>query len=255
MYVTGLSAVGRVRSHNEDAIFHSTKPVGPLSNLFIIADGMGGHNAGEVASAKALEHSCDFLYKYQGSVANNAAELLNTLVTAINQANRDVYQLSVSNLDYSGMGTTFSACTVVGDTLAVAHIGDSRIYTFADGVLRQITNDHTMVQELLDADEITPDEARSHPRRNMLTKVLGCDPLIIAEETLHDINGVDSILLCSDGLTDMLTDETIQDILGQQAATDIRAEALIDAANANGGIDNISVIIIDLLVKKTSTVS
>jgi len=250
MYAAGLTAVGLVRDHNEDAIFFSTKPVGALPNLFIVADGMGGHNAGEVASSKSLERSCAFIHN-SPSLSTNGPEsvpeiILDILVTAANQANRDVFELSVSDPSFHGMGTTFTACSISGDIMAVSHIGDSRIYAIGGRGIYQITKDHTFVQELVNTGSITPQEAKTHPQRNMLTRVLGCDSLTTAEGSLHSLNGVDTILLCSDGLTDMLSNESIMNIISQQAPPQARAEALIDAANHQGGIDNISVIIIDV---------
>jgi len=246
MNVIGLTVVGKVRSHNEDVIFNSLDTVGPLPNLFIVADGMGGHNAGEVASAKAVEHSCAFLHDYESIAPKEPEGILNILLKATHQANREVYKLSTSDSSLNGMGTTFTACCVLGEILAIAHIGDSRIYALKNGELCQITKDQTMVQELLDAGKITPGDARSHPRRNVLTRVLGCDPLTEADGALHDLHDIDSILMCSDGLTDMLTDEEIHEIIKLKISTETRAEALINAANNNGGIDNISAIIIDL---------
>jgi len=246
MYAVGLTAIGLVRSHNEDTIFCSAKPVGSLPNLYVVADGMGGHNAGEVASSKSLEYSKDFIYNSTYPILTQPEDILDILVTAANQANKDVFDLSISNPGYHGMGTTFTACSIINDTMAVAHIGDSRIYTIGTDGIVQITNDHTFVQELVDAGSIAPHEAKVHPQRNMLTRVLGCDPLTESEGSLHYLSGVDSILLCSDGLTDMLSDETIYNIANQQAPPKARAEALITAANQQGGIDNISVVIIDI---------
>jgi len=246
MYAAGLTAIGMVRDHNEDAIFSSTKPVGPLPNLFVVADGMGGHNAGEIASSKSLVYSQDFIHNSTYPISTQPEDILDILVTAAHQANRDVFDLSVSNPSYHGMGTTFTACVVADEVLAIAHIGDSRIYTVGTEGIVQITRDHTFVQELVDAGNIAPHEAKIHPQRNMLTRVLGCDPSTQAEGTLHKLSGVDSILLCSDGLTDMLSDENIHTIVNQQTPPTARAEALVAAANKQGGIDNISAIIIDI---------
>jgi len=235
-----------VRHHNEDTIFCSTEPLGSLPNLFIVADGMGGHNAGEVASSKSLEYCKNFIHNSTLPISTKPEDILDILMAAAHQANRDVFNLSVASPSFSGMGTTFSACSIFGDSLALAHIGDSRVYTIgAEGII-QITTDHTFVQELVDAGSIAPNEAKIHPQRNMLTRVLGCDPSTEAEGFLHDLSGVDSVLLCSDGLTDMLSDNEILNIANQQAPPKSRVEALIAAANLQGGIDNISVVIIDI---------
>jgi len=246
MHVSGLTDTGQVRNHNEDVLFHSTEPVGPLPNLFIVADGMGGHNAGEVASSKSLEHCCNFIRNSTDPVSATPNDIRDILVAAAQQANRNVFELSVSNREYSGMGTTFSACAIIGNTLVVAHIGDSRIYTISPGGITQITTDHTYVEEMVQAGKISRSEARTHPRRNVLTKVLGCDPMTAADGTIHSLEGVDSVLLCSDGLTDMITDEQILEIVTQNTSIEARSEVLINAANQEGGRDNITAIIIDV---------
>jgi len=242
MQAIGRTDVGRVREHNEDTIFFSTDPVGSLPNLFIVADGMGGHNAGEVASAKAVEYCYAFLRSYPKKLS----DILDILIAATHQANRDVFELSISNPAYNGMGTTFTACCIIDNILSISHIGDSRLYIFNDGQIHQLTKDQTMVQDLIDAGSITPDEARNHPRRNMLTRVLGCDPHTKADGSSYDLQGVGSILLCSDGLTDMLTNSEINKIVNKKSSTQNRVEALINAANDSGGVDNISAMIIDL---------
>jgi len=246
MYAAGLTAVGLVRNHNEDVIFYSTESFGPLPNFFVVADGMGGHNAGEVASAKSLEYSSNFILESKKSKLTNPEDILDILITAAMQANNSVFELSVSKPAYYGMGTTFSACSIIGNTIVIAHIGDSRIYTISPGNITQVTTDHTYVEEMVKAGKITREEARSHSRRNILTRVLGCDSLTPADGTTYSLEGVNSILLCSDGLTDMISDEDIMEIINQNTPPKARAEALVSAANNNGGKDNISVIIIDV---------
>ena len=246
MYAAGLSATGLVRNHNEDIIFYTTDKIGPLPNLFIVADGMGGHNAGEVASAKSLEFACDFIRNVQPMASATIHDILDVLTAAALSANNAVYEYSVSDPALYGMGTTFSACSIVDNTLVAAHIGDSRIYAIGGGDITQITTDHTYVEEMVQAGNLTPNQAKTHPRRNVITRVLGCEPNISADGIHHHLMGVDSVLLCSDGLTDMLSDDAIMKLLSQDAPTKDRAQALIDAANKQGGIDNISAIIIDV---------
>jgi len=247
MNIAGATSVGLVRSNNEDAFFFTANQIGPLSNLFIVADGMGGHNAGEVASAKSLEYFHEFVLQSHRDVHGVPGDMVTFLVGAVEYANKGVYEHSLTNPGFSGMGTTFSACAVLGDKLAIAHIGDSRIYTIAQGrVITQITEDHSYVAEMVQAGNITPTEAKIHPNRNQLTRVLGCEPPVNVDGILHDINGVDSVLLCSDGLTDMLSDEEIMSIVSQNTFPQTRVQDLIDAANDRGGKDNITVIIIDV---------
>ncbi|MCL2572877.1 MAG: Stp1/IreP family PP2C-type Ser/Thr phosphatase [Defluviitaleaceae bacterium] len=240
MYAVGLTDVGKVRDHNEDVIYYTTSPIGSLPNLFIVADGMGGHNAGEIASAKSLEYSVNFI---TGAECYDTKEdILDILKTAIVIANTNVFKLSTTNPAYSGMGTTFSACTIYQDTMIISHVGDSRIYTICPKEITQITKDHSFVQEMIDAGEITKEEARTHSKRNMITKVLGCDLELTPDGFFHDISDAHYVLLCSDGLTDMLSDEEIKNIVLQEKDT----QSLIDAANLKGGKDNISAIIIDV---------
>ena len=246
MHAAGLSAVGLVREHNEDTIFFSMEPIGPLPNLYIMADGMGGHNAGEVASAKSVEFCCNFIRNCPPAASITPQEALDILVEAAVKANADVFDMATRDPALLGMGTTFSACSIVDGTMTVAHIGDSRIYTMGPGWITQITTDHTYVQEMVQAGKLTPAEARVHPRRNVITRVLGCDPHVSADTALHKLEDVHHVLLCSDGLTDMLTDEEIMQLVSQGGPAEYRAQTLIDAANHQGGIDNISAIIIDV---------
>ena len=246
MYAAGLTAVGLARNNNEDAIFYTTKPIGPLPNLFIVADGMGGHNAGEVASQKSLEYCYDFIRNAPVDDCTSPEDALDFLVTATLEANKNVFEYAVSDPALRGMGTTFSACVVLGDTLAMAHIGDSRIYTIGTNGITQITIDHTYVEEMVQSGNLTPDQARAHPRRNQITRVLGFEPDISADGGLFELRDVRSILLCSDGLNNMLTDDTIMRLVNLHAPAEARVQALIDAANSQGGKDNISAIIIDV---------
>jgi len=240
MYVSGQTSTGMVRDHNEDVLYHSTEPIGPLPNLFIVADGMGGHNAGEVASAKSLDFSWNYIFN---AAPGNARDILEA---AALHANHHVFELSVSNPEYLGMGTTFTACSIKDNIITIAHVGDSRIYAISPGNITQITIDHTLVDEMVQAGALTKDEAKTHPRRNVLKRVLGYEPQIQVDSTTHDISHAHSILLCSDGLTDMLSDEEILEITNQNSAIDLRAKALVDAANKAGGVDNITVILVDI---------
>ena len=244
MQTASLTAVGLVRNHNEDVIFVTTDPIGPLPNLFIVADGMGGHNAGEVASQKSVEFSCRFIKN--APQATTPDDIQGLLVSAAEKANDDVYKLAQQDSELNGMGTTFSACVVLGDNLVTAHIGDSRIYFITPDDITQITTDHTYVQELVQAGSITAREAKTHPRRNQLTRTLGFEPKVTADGAVHSLKGVHSVLLCSDGLTDMLSNEEILNIINLDISVDKRVQALIDAANNQGGEDNISAIIIDV---------
>ncbi len=230
---------GQLRSQNEDNQF-----AGP--GLFVVADGMGGHLAGEVASEMAVNQLSERL-------RDENEHTLDDLVQAIDDANTDIYDGSVTNPDQAGMGTTVTAIAVVadphdGEAFGVANVGDSRGYVMRHGRLRQITIDHSFVQELVAEGAITRDEARVHPRRNIVTRALGIEPLVRVDSWTMPIIRGDRFVLCSDGLVDEITDQHITEILAaHQFDPDEAAQALVDAANEAGGRDNVTVIVIDVL--------
>jgi len=207
---------------------------------------MGGHSAGEVASQKSIEYSCGFIRGAPTDEVYSPDEILSLLTKATIYANKSVNDHAADNSDFQGMGTTFSACTILGNTLAVSHVGDSRIYTISPGQITQITADHAYVEEMVAAGHLTPEQAKTHPKRNQLTRSLGYEPEVIPDGNFYDLTNVHSILLCTDGLNNMIMDEEILTLVSQNTPTSDRAQALVDAANKQGGVDNISVIIIDV---------
>ena len=231
-----------MRSHNEDTVFFSSDPLGSLPNALIVSDGMGGHRAGEVASQKAVKFFCEYIR----SKTCNADELLDFLVSAVGYANDKVYEMSMREHSLYGMGTTFSACVVSGAKLYIAHIGDSRVYLASDGQMNQLTIDHSYVNELVRAGRITEDDARNHPRKNELTRVLGVEPGAKIDGIVYDAENSEFLLLCTDGLTNMLTDDEIMTEIERAGSLEAKTRGLISAANDNGGLDNISVILADL---------
>ncbi len=235
MMAAGRTDIGSVRHNNEDSIFFSCEKIFCLPNLFVVADGIGGHNAGEVASSKAIE--C-----FKGFLENGCDNMLDSLVQAVEFSNARVFQSSLENDELSGMGTTFTAC-VISDKLYTVHIGDSRLYRFSDGKLCQLTEDHTFVNEMVKKGELTLEEARNHKNRNLITRALGTDNVVDVDAFVCDIKSGDLILLCSDGLTDMVSDEEISQILSRGDSVETFANNLIDKALKNGGADNISVIV------------
>jgi protein phosphatase len=230
---------GQMRAQNED---HAHAGDG----LFVVADGMGGHLAGEVASEMAVE-------RLASRLPPDSPHTLDDLIAAITEANIEIYNGSIDNPDQAGMGTTVTSIAVVtdphdGEVLGVANVGDSRGYVFRHGRLRQVTIDHSFVQELVAEGAITRDEARTHPRRNIVTRALGIEPAVrIDSWTMPVIRG-DRFLLCSDGLVDEVTDEAITEVLVDHADDpEAAAQGLVDAANEAGGRDNITVVVIDVL--------
>ncbi|MFZ2267933.1 MAG: Stp1/IreP family PP2C-type Ser/Thr phosphatase [Azonexus sp.] len=237
---------GMVRAHNEDAVFAD-----PSVGLAILADGMGGYNAGEVASGMATSSLAEGLARSMAaSMAPGAAvvdaELVEQwLLDEILAANLSVFNASESKAEYAGMGTTLVVACFYDNRMSVAHLGDSRLYRLRDGRFEQLTRDHSLLQEQLDSGMITPEEARYSHNKNLLTRALGVDPVVEVE--IHDfgMQQGDVVLICSDGLNDMIEDEDIAQIL-RDAGNDLAqaADEMIRMANANGGRDNISVILV-----------
>ncbi len=222
--------IGRVREGNEDS-FLIEPP------LYAVADGMGGHRGGEVASQLALE-----------TVERMFREGHGTLEEQIREANRAVFSRSAEDRSVAGMGTTLTAVLVREGEVHLAHVGDSRAYLLRAGALRQLTQDHTLVNRMLKAGEITEAEAEVHPHRNVLTRVVGTEPDVSVDE--HDVGLIegDRLLLCSDGLTNMVTEDQIQAILEATPTNPQEAaDRLVRAANRAGGVDNITVVVLDLV--------
>ena len=227
-----LTDVGRSRSLNEDAIV-AEFPV------FAVADGMGGHAAGEVASQLTADHLADL-----GMDGNPTGE---RLVSTIRAANNAIFRKSLADPMLRGMGTTVCALSLVGERLSIVNVGDSRVYTVRDGRFSQVSHDHSYVAELVDAGEITWAQARSHPNRNIVTRALGIEPDIDVD--LWEVPAIvgDRFLLCSDGLVDEVVDDAIAELLNHFPDPQQAAEELVRLANHNGGHDNISVVIVDVI--------
>lgn len=231
MYIAGRTDTGRIRSHNEDNYC-----VG--SNFAVVADGMGGHQKGEVASGIVVEHLKECFEKedFKPSVQN--------LKNAICSANRVVYRKAVSESEYNGMGTTVVCCVWDESTVYVAHIGDSRCYQITKDRNLQITKDHTLIQTLLDDGQITEKEAKTYPNRHVITKAVGTNPDEEADVSEINIETGMNLLLCSDGLCNYVTDEKIGKIITKNKNIDSAVDTLIATANKNGGKDNITAVLI-----------
>ena len=221
--------IGRVRDGNEDSFLVVSDPP-----LFAVADGMGGHRGGEVASHLALETVEELAHQGEGTLADQVRE-----------ANRAVFAKSQDDRSVNGMGTTLTAAKVVEDTVLLAHVGDSRAYLLRAGVMRQLTDDHTLVNRMLKAGEITSAEAAVHPHRNVLTRALGTEPEVKVDTDEVPIMDGDRLLLCSDGLFGMLTEDQIQAICEAEPDPQKAADRLVRAANRAGGVDNITVLVLD----------
>jgi Serine/threonine protein phosphatase len=232
--------MGKVREINEDSCCcHELN--GDLT-LIIVADGMGGHNAGEVASGIAVKSIADYI---KSNLKDNITiEKLTCLMNeGIQNANSDIYTQSMSNPGYAGMGTTVTAAIVGNDDMVIGHVGDSRAYILKDGKLGKITNDHSLVAELVKNGTITEDEAMHHPQKNIITRALGTENSVKVDIGHIHIKADDCILLCTDGLSNMLCDREIEEILLGNSDIEAAVREMVDKANNAGGYDNITVVI------------
>jgi len=233
-----ITDIGRRRKLNQDFVYSCERPIGNLPNLFIVADGMGGHNAGDYASKYTVETIVEEIGK---SFEKNPVRILEK---AIQKANEHIREKSMEEEALSGMGTTVVAATCLGKYLQVANVGDSRLYVVGDEIT-QITRDHSLVEEMVRMGGIDRESARNHPDKNIITRAVGAQDTVDIDFFSVELKEGEMVLMCSDGLTNMLEDEEIRMILSGQRDIVEKAEELIKAANNNGGKDNIAVIIIE----------
>ena len=234
----GMKDVGRCRDINQDYIFLSEEPMGNLPNLFLVADGMGGHRAGDLASEYTVSRVCEAVTKSMQKIP------FQILKGAFQYANQKLIEKAGESPAYAGMGTTLVAVTVQDDTAYVANVGDSRLYKIG-GTIEQITEDHSLVEEMVRMGEISKEEARNHPEKNIITRAIGVSETVEPDYFDTKLEKGECLLLCSDGLSNMLEDAQIKEILDRR--TDLRsgAEELVREANRNGGKDNIAVVLIE----------
>lgn len=233
-----MTDVGRTRMVNQDYVFSCLEPVGNLPNLFIVADGMGGHQAGDFASSYSVKK---FLESVSLSLQRNPHKIF---ADAIRYANRELIEKSKSNPELKGMGTTMVALTIIGDKAYVANVGDSRLYLMEDSLM-QITVDHSLVQEMIKIGELSREDARLHPDKNIITRAVGAGRDINADYFEFTITKDSILLMCSDGLSNMVDDNQIAVLLKSAEEPEKIGKKLIETANRNGGKDNIAVIVIN----------
>ncbi len=233
-----ITDVGRKRKLNQDFVYASKQPVGRLENLFIVADGMGGHNAGDYASKYAVETIVEEISCFKEELAER------NMKQAIETANERIRQKASEDSALSGMGTTVVAASCRDGLLEVANVGDSRLYLIGEEI-RQITRDHSLVEEMIRMGGLDREKARNHPEKNIITRAVGADKTVEVDFFAVELTEGERILMCSDGLTNMLKDEEILEILRAHKDIHSAADALIKAANDNGGKDNIAVILIE----------
>ena len=232
---------GLARDNNEDSVSFDAP-----TQLGVLADGMGGYNAGEVASGMATAFIRSEMSRWldQAGKAANAREVRRALEICVDNANRSIFNAANSNPQYAGMGTTLVMGVYHDNRLMLAHIGDSRCYRLRADELTQITKDHSLLQEQMDAGLITPEQAATSLNKNLVTRALGVEDTVLLEVNEHRVESGDLYLMCSDGLSDMINDEAIAAILRADESMEIKAQSLIAAANEAGGRDNISVLLI-----------
>lgn len=239
MQAYAMTDVGRIRTHNQDFIYSSSEPVGILPNLFIVADGMGGHKAGDYASRYVVEHLTAFVEQTKNS------DVVPMLKEGIRDINRQLYSCSVNSEDLAGMGTTLVAATVIGSTLYVVNVGDSRLYLLRDHVVSQITRDHSYVEEMVALGHMVRGSKDYQEKKNIITRAMGVDA-----EVQEDFFGVslhpgDYFLMCSDGLSNMVSEDEIGWLIYEDNSLEEKVKNLIAAANDHGGKDNIAAILVD----------
>ncbi len=246
MQAYALTDAGRVRARNQDYLYSSSAPVGGLENLYLVADGMGGHKAGDFASRFLVEHLVAYFEQ-------NRMENVQTLFEdGIRHANRQLYEKSLTSPDLEGMGTTLVAATIANNELFAANVGDSRLYLYKSGELSQITKDHSYVEEMVRMGRMKRGSREYLEKKNLITRAVGTNRTVAADYFRVKLEAGSQILLCSDGLTNMMTDREIADSLSEGGTLKDKVERLIAGANRNGGRDNIAVVLADPQVSEVA---
>ena len=248
MQIFAKTDIGKQRKVNEDYFYVSeqTKKI----KLFILADGMGGYSVGEVASKMATEAVRDYIFEHFEECKTSKEQIEDMIRMAIEYANNKVYEKSTANSEMHGMGTTLDVCLIYNSKLYIGHIGDSRVYRIRKDFMRKITRDDSYVQTLIEDGKITKEEAFNHPKKNMITKAIGCEKTVDAEIYSKTFIKGDILLMNSDGLTNMLKENEIFDIIkkynfNEEENKENIADILTNKANEKGGLDNITVIVIN----------
>ena len=241
MEVYFQSDIGKRRKSNQDYTATFTNQKNQL--LALLADGMGGHQAGDIASRQAVE---EIGIAWEATMIDDSEKAVQWFLQHIQQTNQRIFEKGQSQPTLSGMGTTLEVVTLLDNHLALAHVGDSRIYLFREQRLIALTEDHSLVNALLKSGEITQEMAENHPRKNIITRSLGMPGSLEVDVAIHKFEDHDQLLLCSDGLTNMVSEPKITQILLEAASLQDASQRLIDEANAKGGLDNITVLLIDV---------
>ncbi|HEX5372466.1 MAG TPA: Stp1/IreP family PP2C-type Ser/Thr phosphatase [Aquabacterium sp.] len=232
---------GRLRTNNEDSV-----AVDAAGGVVVLADGMGGYNAGEVASQMACDFICGELVRWLNEASQSAsdADVKRAMDICVDNANRAIFNAANSNPNYAGMGTTLVLAVCRAGRVLIGHIGDSRAYRWRAGQLQQITKDHSLLQEQIDAGILTPEQAAVSANKNLVTRAVGVEDYVLLETRTHELQSGDIVMMCSDGLSDMLEDREIAEVMARHTTLPELGAALIAAANEAGGRDNIAVTLI-----------
>ena len=233
--------IGKAREKNQDYYYISEENDEP--KIYILADGMGGYKGGEVASKLATDSVKKYIQSNFDSIIKDKESILKLIASAVEYANMVVYEKSKETQELEGMGTTLEVCLIYNNKAYIGHVGDSRVYRIRNEVIRKLTKDHSYVQQLIEDKKITREEAKTHPKKNMITRALGCTPYVEPDLRARNFEKGDIFILCSDGLTNMVEEKQIYEIIKEDIQN--AAEILVDEANQAGGYDNITVIIIN----------
>lgn len=245
MDVGAYSDKGMARQINEDSYYIPSEINDNSIMLFIVADGMGGHMAGEIASKEAVGAVVRYITEnYEKEASNARSNLINLINESILYANKQIYEKSLSDVKLNGMGTTFAIALIHNESLYIGHVGDSRVYLLRRDNLYQLTRDHSYVEELVSSGTITREEAANHPQKNIITRALGTEEIVEIDICVRKFYKNDKLILCTDGLTNMVDDESIKLAVEKSASSQEAAEELVSLANKAGGKDNITVIIV-----------
>lgn len=239
MYSVALTDVGKKRLVNQDTVYISDTPVGVLPNLYIVADGMGGEKAGDYASKSLIGYMLTY-------IEHTIKMPVTAIQGAIEYANANLFAEGSKNPNLSGMGTTVVAASIIDNTLHVFNVGDSRCYVLDENSISQITKDHSLVEMLVSKGEITRESAEYKENKSKITRAVGAEERILIDSFEVDLAGNEYVLLCSDGLTNMVDDRKIFNIISSSAGVKSSAKRLVEEANLSGGSDNISILLIDI---------
>lgn len=241
MKISVKSDKGLLREKNEDSVQVINGKEG-IPVTFIIADGMGGHNSGEIASRLAVNYVADFIAANPAMFLDESV-ITDSIKTVMNNANDFVYTSSIKEESNYGMGTTLIVAVLLNNRMYIGHVGDSRVYIIREGNIKKITTDHTYIEELVRNGSLTREQAEKHPKRNIITRSIGCSEEVLVDTYYYEVEEDDVFIFCTDGLTNMLCEEEIKSIILENEDPEVACNELIRRANEEGGEDNITVIL------------